>query len=715
MNNIANFDPGTLMNPLIAARLRLFSRVASLVVVVAGVLVLLGWLFNMEGLKRINDDFVAMNPLTAICFILSGTGLWLLQEPVRKKLPARVLAGTVTFFGFLKLLTVLLKFYFPLDQVLFSDKLFEEALGIPNVMAPNTAFSFMLAGLALLLIDVEFGYRKRPAQFICILITLLAILSIYGYIYGVDYLIGFAAYIPMAVNTAIAFLILAVGILFARPDKGSMGVIFSSEETGEALFSRLFAIVFPLMLGWLKLKGEKIGYFNSEFGTALFAISTYAFSMFLLGRNAVMKYRVRKQRLKTLHLLQDDAKKLQSILDNASSLVYIKDLSGAYEQVNRQFETVFKLKSNQVKGKTEYDIFSKDIAKEIYENDREVLDTGATKYLEEVFMLEDEERTYLTVKFPLKDLEGDLYGLCSISTDITERKKMEELLRENEQRLNAILAGMGEAVVVVDNTGKFIFFNDIAEEVLGLGLTDTPVAEWSSRYGSFMPDGKTEFPPEELPLFRGLKGESTDDVEIFVRNANIPDGRSIKVTGRPIYNDTNEIIASVVVARDITHEKHLEHLIHENEQRLHTVIATMGEGVVVADKRGRFVLFNKKAEEILGMGLEEMSAAEWSKRYRIFKLDGKTLYPAEELPLAKALRGEATDDVELCIKNSKFPHGKLISVSGRPIFDDEGKVAAGVVDFRDVSDIRHMEHALEQIKEKYQFLINRRRRFKEIK
>ncbi|WP_197088645.1 PAS domain-containing protein [Rufibacter radiotolerans] len=706
MFNSSTFDSDALMHPLIKRRLVLFSQVCCIFVIIAAHLVLVGWAYDIEALKGLSTSLVAMNPLTAICFILAGISLWLQRNPAPKYLvTSRILAGIVAVIGFAKLLSLFGDFDFILDRLFFASQLQEPERLLPNRMAPNTAFCFLLAGFSLLLIDLEVGIRKRPAQYLCIAITLVSLLSIYGYVFGVKYLIGISAYIPMAATTAVVFLFLSVGILFSRPDKGSMLIIFGSEETGEALFSRLFAIIFPLMIGWLKLRGEKAGYFSKEFGTALFGISTYAFSMFLLGRNALQKYRNRKLRLLSLQLLQEDAKKLQSILDNTATPIYIKDLEGRYNQVNKRFEQAFKVKSEEIKGKTEYDVFPKTIAQGISATDKEVLEKDATRYLEEVFELEGVQRTFLTVKFTLKDTEGVIYGLCSISTDITDRKLMEVLLRNDERRLNAILSGLGEGVVVVDTSGKFIFFNEIAEDILGLGKTDTAISDWSKTYGTFFPDGKTYYPPEELPLAKGLKGESLDNVEIFIRNENIPDGRAIKVTGRPVYNDKNEIIASVVVCRDITYEKQLEQLIQENEGRLTAVISTIGEGIIVADKNGQFVLFNNKAEEILGMNLKEMSAASWSNQYKIFLPDGLTQYPAEELPLAQALKGKTTNQVELCIRHEMFPKGKSISVSGRPILGDKNQVVAGIVDFRDVTKIRHLEHTLEEIKQKYRELI----------
>jgi PAS domain S-box-containing protein len=700
-------DNITAVKPSIMKRLLSLSRAASMLVIVTGLVVLAGWLFGIERLKRGGEDYVAMNPLTAICFILSGVGLWLQQNSSRTGLRfSRIISITILVVCTLKFISIFINWDFPLDRLLFSQELQEISHGLYNRMAPNTAFCFVLASLAILLLDVEILGRHRPAQFMSILITLVSLLSLYGYVYGVSYLIGVPAYIPMALHTALAFLILAAGLLFSRPNQGIMLLVFC-EDTGEKLFSRLMALVLPLLFGWVKLQGEYAGYYSPEFGTAMFALLTYVITMVLLGRNALERHRTRKERYRADLIFRENAQKLQSILDNTATPIYIKDKSGSFELVNAEFERVFDVKAEKVKGKTDAEIFPSEIATTIEEHDRDVLEAGETKYMEEVFQLAPEERTYLTVKFPLKDVEGHITALCSIATDITERKKAEVQLRESEQKLKAILSSLGEGVVVSDAKGKFIYFNDIAEEILGLGMTDTPLADWSSTYGSFKPDGVTLYPPEELPLARGLKGEATNEVELFVRNDNIPEGRAIKVTGRPIFDDQDKIIGSVVVCRDITHEKELKALIQENEQRLKTVIASIGEGIVVADNQGKFILFNKNAEEILGIGAAEVSMAEWSSRYGVFRPDGKTPFPSEELPLARALKGEASDDVEMLIRNSRFPKGRFISVTGRPITDEKGNITAGVVDFRDITEIKRLEKSLKDLRARYRKMLSR--------
>jgi twitching motility protein PilJ len=61
-------------------------------------------------------------------------------------------------------------------------------------------------------------------------------------------------------------------------------------------------------------------------------------------------------------------------------------------------------------------------------------------------------------------------------------------------------------VVVANREGRFLLFNPAAEEILGIGLQDVALPEWSSSYGCFYPDGVTPFPPERLPLARALLG-----------------------------------------------------------------------------------------------------------------------------------------------------------------------------------------------------------------
>ncbi len=114
------------------------------------------------------------------------------------------------------------------------------------------------------------------------------------------------------------------------------------------------------------------------------------------------------------------------------------------------------------------------------------------------------------------------------------------------------------------------------------------------------------------------------------------------------------------------------------------------DGVIVADSEGHFLLFNKEAEKILGIGAAKTDPADWSENYGCYLPDQKTAYPSKELPLYRALHGERVINEQIYIKNSNRPSGLWISVTGKPLRDESGDIWGGMVLFRDVTS-RHQD------------------------
>jgi PAS domain S-box-containing protein len=127
--------------------------------------------------------------------------------------------------------------------------------------------------------------------------------------------------------------------------------------------------------------------------------------------------------------LQASEQRLQSLLDNSTAVIYVKDTRGRYMLINHCYETLFHVDRNEVKGKTDHDIFPQEIADAFQANDHEVLATGIAVEKEEIAPREDGLHTYLSIKFPLWDAAGAIYAVCGISTDISDRKRKEEMLR----------------------------------------------------------------------------------------------------------------------------------------------------------------------------------------------------------------------------------------------------------------------------------------------
>jgi sigma-B regulation protein RsbU (phosphoserine phosphatase) len=136
----------------------------------------------------------------------------------------------------------------------------------------------------------------------------------------------------------------------------------------------------------------------------------------------------------------------------------------------------------------------------------------------------------------------------------------------------------------------------------------------------------------------------------------------------------------------------LERLYRERET-LHNILNSLSEGVVVANQDGKFMLFNPAAERILGIGSQNITPDEWTTTYGCYLEDKVTPYPAEELPLARSLRGEVVQDEVIYIRNPKQIVGVWITTTSRPLLDENGSVHGGIVIFREIKERQYREDA----------------------
>ena len=282
--------------------MRSFSRVASFLAILVGCVVLVGWTLDVGVLQRVLPGLVAMNPVTAAAFVLAGASAWLLQEerPGRRAHRlARACALVVAVGGLLKLLQMLIGWEFGIDQLLFAKKLEAEAAsaGFPNRMAPNTALNFFLLGGALFFLDSRTRGRHWPAQYLALAVMGISVPALVGYLYGVTYLYGLASSVPMALHTALTFVVLSVGLLGARPQRGLMAVL-TSRNLGGVVARRLLpaAILVPVVLGWFRLRGEQVGLYGTELGVSLITVANMAVIAALVWWSARLIYRIDRER-----------------------------------------------------------------------------------------------------------------------------------------------------------------------------------------------------------------------------------------------------------------------------------------------------------------------------------------------------------------------------------------------------------------------------------
>lgn len=258
--------------------------------------------------------------------------------------------------------------------------------------------------------------------------------------------------------------------------------------------------------------------------------------------------------------LRDSQQRLQAILDNSFAVIYVKDAQGRYLLINRRYETLFHVRRDTVLGRTDYDIFPKLMADAFRANDERALKLTGALTIEEIAPQDDGLHTYVSVKFPLTDAAGQPYGVCGISTDITERKRAESQLRASHEalefanhRLRGIIEGTNDRIVALDTHYCFLTFNTAYREafqrefgkdiVVGMRLSD-PLAHVA---------GERE---EQLALWsRAMKGE------VFTASRSWQSGgdvRHFEISFSPIRDEQGELLGAAQHIRDITERQKAE-------------------------------------------------------------------------------------------------------------------------------------------------------------
>jgi PAS domain S-box-containing protein len=141
-------------------------------------------------------------------------------------------------------------------------------------------------------------------------------------------------------------------------------------------------------------------------------------------------------RRKAEEALRASEERLQDIVDNTSAVIFVKDLELRYILINCEYERRHRVRRDQIRGKTDFDIHPPEVAEAVRDNDRQVIKAGVPIQFEEVVPLEEGDRYFIAAKFLLRDRRGKPYAVCGISTDITESKRAEQMqaaiIRERE-------------------------------------------------------------------------------------------------------------------------------------------------------------------------------------------------------------------------------------------------------------------------------------------
>ncbi|AUV82318.1 hybrid sensor histidine kinase/response regulator [Salinigranum rubrum] len=259
--------------------------------------------------------------------------------------------------------------------------------------------------------------------------------------------------------------------------------------------------------------------------------------------------------------LESIRRRLEAILENTTTPMFMKDDRGAYVFVNRSFRELFGLDDEEIVGRTDRELFGESVDEEVMRNDRAVLERAEPVETEETVLIEGEERVFLSTKVPVYDTgdrsdPDDPVAVFGLAVDITERTERERELKRYER----LVATMQEAACIYDAEGRFEFVNEYLAGFYGT----TPEA-LEGRESGLVPHIRAEGDGDPYQeLLDGEREEFDGETEIELRGRG---PEILQYTLTPLRID-GRIERVIGVAHEVTAFKERERELERKNERL---------------------------------------------------------------------------------------------------------------------------------------------------
>ncbi len=293
------------------------SIIFALLAFAIGCTALLGWIFNIELLKRIHPSLVNMKANTAICLMLTACALLLLQNrPVSsvRRLLAQVCAVIVAAIGLITLSEHVFGWNTGLDLLLFKETIEEAGQSFPGRMGVAASLDFFFLGVALFFLDARSSRWFRASNISVLLVITVTLLVFLYYFYGIEPREPIGLYFTIALHTVVAFLSLSAATLLARPERGIVATLIGNSP-GAIVARRMWpALLVVIILGWFRTITRDANWFSAGFATAAFVLSILLLFIFLIWWTAASLNRTDRERHLANLALRDSEARLMTLI-----------------------------------------------------------------------------------------------------------------------------------------------------------------------------------------------------------------------------------------------------------------------------------------------------------------------------------------------------------------------------------------------------------------
>jgi two-component system, sporulation sensor kinase E len=591
--------------------------IASLLTMIAGIIVMSGWIYNIQALETIIHGFLAMSFNSALCLVFFGGALLITQYQAGKysSLIFFVLSLLGTLIGLVTISQDLFHYNSGLDQLFATDKTKPSVdFPYPGRMAFNASINFVFLGLGFLFLIPKKRIFNILSQIFFHLVTILSAIALIGYLYGVSFFRVVLYKTSMPAHTAVLFFILSVAASLLNPSIG-IAQLFTGKRVGNQMARRLFTLMILMIIvfGSLRNQTHRFQLFTSlDIEVSVLAVCFLFVSLLLIWNTANWLNKIDKRRSKAeaevkwmnLELekrveersaeFRKSEEKYRSLIEQASDAIYVLDFNGNFTDVNASMCKMVGYASEELlQMRVEMIIDPEELKTDPLPTN--INGPSQSTIRERRFMRKD--RSVFTVEVNVKKFSDD--RIMVIARDITSRKKMELELRDAELKFRTIADKSMVGVYIVQH-GKFIYVNPRFAEVFG-----------------YEPEEMINTFPVENVIYRSYRDISTENVrrrmEGEVESVHYEalgekkDGTTNWVEfygNRAIIGNESTIIGSMI---DINERKKAEEELKASEQKYKLLFESNPSPMwMIAKDDLSIIAVNDAAARLYGYSKEEL-------------------------------------------------------------------------------------------------------------
>ena len=381
--------------------------------------------------------------------------------------------------------------------------------------------------------------------------------------------------------------------------------------------------------------------------------------------------------------LRESEERYRLLIETMNEGLGMVDSKGIRTFVNRKFCEMTGYPKEELIGYPAAKLYVEEENQKIFLEQRLKREKGKDDPYEIVITHKDGNKIQVLVSpKPVYDKDGQYVGSIATFTDITDRKKAEEKLRESEERYRLLIETMNEGLGMVDSKGIRTFVNRKfcemtgypKEELIGYPAAKLYVEE----------ENQKNFLEQRLKREKG----KDDPYEIVITHK---DGNKIQVlvSPKPVYDKDGQYVGSIATFTDITDRKKAEEKLRESEERYRLLIETMNEGLGMVDSKGIRTFVNRKFCEMTGYPKEELIGYPAAKLY--VEEENQKIFLEQRLK-----REKGKDDPYEIVITHKDGNKIQVLVSPKPVYDKDGQYVGSIATFTDITDRKKAEEKLRE-------------------